>query len=315
MKNDKPPNYPKKKKVKVSSFVLEHQDTLLSSVISNLPHKNRKILKAVLKDGQVSVDKEVVRQFDHPLMPGQRVEVKWDRDLKGKHLCKLDIIHIDQDIVVINKPSGLLTIATDKEKRKTAYSILSNFVKTEHPENKIFIIHRIDRETSGLLMFARSEKVKQQIQKTWNATISERTYIGVVEGKVTSPEGTITSWLTESKAFIVYSSRNEGTAGKRAVTHSRKVMWNASVTMLQINLETGRKHQIRVHMQDLGHPLIGDKKYGSHLNPIKRMGLHAQGLAFTHPATGELCRFAPGLPREFLKLLAPETQHRPAERS
>ncbi len=315
MKDDKRPNYRKKNKEKVSSFALEQQDTILSSLISNLPHKNRKILKAVLKDGQVSVDKEVVRQFDHPLMPGQRVEVKWDRDLKGKHLCKLDIIHIDQDIVVINKPSGLLTIATDKEKRKTAYSILSDFVKTEHPENKIFIIHRIDRETSGLLMFARSEKVKQQIQKTWNATISERTYIGVVEGKVTSPEGTITSWLTESKAFIVYSSRKQGTAGKRAVTHYRKVMGNEALTMLQINLETGRKHQIRVHMQDLGHPIIGDKKYGSHLNPIKRMGLHAQVLAFTHPATGKLCRFDTGIPREFLTLLAPETKHRAAERS
>ena len=309
------PNYPKKKKVNVTSFTLEKQDTLLSCLIGNLPHKNRKILKAVLKDGQVSVDKEVVTQFDHPLIPGQRVEVQWDRDLQGKHLCKLDIVHIDQDVIVINKPSGLLTIATDKEKRRTAYSILSNFVKTEHPENKIFIIHRIDRETSGLLMFARNEKVKQQIQKTWNATISERTYIGVVEGKVTPPEGTITSWLTESKAFIVYSSQKQGAAGKKAVTHYKKVMGTDALTMLQINLETGRKHQIRVHMQNLGHPVIGDKKYDSHLNPIKRMGLHAQVLAFTHPTTGKLCRFDTGIPRKFVKLFNPENKKKAADKS
>ena len=142
-------------------------------------------------------------------MPGQCVEVRWERDLNERHQSKLDIVHIDEDIVVINKPSGLLTIATDKEKRRTAYSLLSNFVKTENPENKIFIIHRIDRETSGLLMFARSEKVKQQIQKNWNATISQPTYIGVVEGEVAPHEGTITSWLTESKAFIVYSSQKQ----------------------------------------------------------------------------------------------------------
>ena len=315
MKQSTRPYRPKKKKVNTSSFTLDKQDTLLSSLISNLPHKKRKLIKAVLKDGQVSVDETVITQFDHPLIPGQRVEVKWDRELKGTQFSKLDIVHMDQDIVVINKPSGLLTIATDKEKRKTAYSLLSNFVKTEDPDNKIFIIHRLDRETSGLLMFARSEKVKGQIQKTWNATISERTYIGVVEGKVIPPDGTITSWLTESKAFIVYSSQKQGTAGKRAVTHYKKIMGNADFTMLQINLETGRKHQIRVHMQDLNHPVIGDKKYGSHLNPLKRMGLHAQVLAFTHPTTGELCRFDTGIPPRFAKLFASDNKKKAAEHS
>jgi 23S rRNA pseudouridine1911/1915/1917 synthase len=204
---------------------------------------------------------------------------------------------------VINKPPGLLTIATDKEKRRTAYSILSNYVKAENPDNKIFIIHRIDRETSGLLIFARSEKIKQQIQKTWNSTISQRTYIGVVEGVVTPPEGTITSWLTESKAFIVYSSQKQG-QGKRAVTRYRTIAGNKTLSMLQINLETGRKHQIRVHMQDLNHPVIGDKKYGSKLNPLGRMGLHAQVLQFTHPTSGKLCRFDTGIPKNFIKLFA-----------
>lgn len=305
MKHSRRPIHAKKKRVNPTSFIIKEEGSLLSSLISNIPHKTRKTLKAVLRDRQVSIDGKPVTQFDQTLKPGQCVEVQWDRDLGEKYLCQLDIVYKDQDIIVINKPAGLLTIATDKEKRKTAYSILSTFVKTENPDNKIFIIHRIDRETSGLLMFARNEKVKQQIQASWNATISQRTYIGVVEGEVAPADGTITSWLTESKAFIVYSSQKQG-SGKRGVTHYKKVMGNGTLSMLQIHLETGRKHQIRVHMQDIDHPVIGDKKYGSKISPLGRMGLHAQVLEFVHPSTGKLCRFDTGIPKKFLKLFAPE---------
>ena len=303
MKESRRPNRCQKKKANLTSFVIEQKDSLLSSLIDHFPHKNRKVLKAVLRDRQVCVDGKPITQFDYSLGPGQHVEVCWDREIKNTHLGKLDIVHEDQDIIVINKPPGLLTIATDKEKRRTAYSILSSYVKAENPHNKIFIIHRIDRETSGLLIFARSEKVKLQMQTAWNATISQRSYIGVVEGAVMPPEGTITSWLTESKAFIVYSSQKQG-QGKRAVTHYRKIMGNKTLSMLKINLETGRKHQIRVHMQDLNCPVIGDKKYGSQLNPLGRMGLHARTLEFTHPSTGKLCRFDTGIPKTFLNLFA-----------
>lgn len=309
MKERRHPNRSKKKKANLSSFIIEQKDSLLSCLISHFPQKKRNVLKAVLRDKQVRVDGEPVTQFDHNLDPGQQVEVSWDREEKNNHLSNLDIIHEDQDIIVINKPPGLLTIATDKEKRRTAYSILSNYVKAENPDNKIFIIHRIDRETSGLLMFARSEEVKQQIQKTWNATIKQRTYIAVVEGVVTPPEDTITSWLFESRAYIVYSSQKKG-QGRRAVTHYQKIMGTKTLSMLQINLETGRKHQIRVHMQDLDCPVIGDKKYGSKYNPLGRMGLHAQVLEFTHPTTGKRCRFDTGIPKIFLKLFASDTKQK-----
>lgn len=305
MKDNKDRSPSQKKKKNLSSYTIEKKDTLLASLLTNIPHKKRKILKAVLKDRQVSVDGETVTQFDHALLPGQQVEVLWDRIIQEKHPRELNIIYIDQDLIIINKPAGLLTIATDKEKRRTAYSMLSNYVKTEDPENKIFIIHRIDRETSGLLMFARSEHIKREIQETWNTTISQRTYVGVVEGAVTQPEGTITSWLTESKAFIVYSSQNPQ-LGKNAVTHYKMVEGNSNFSLLQINLETGRKHQIRVHMQDIKHPIVGDKKYGSSCNPLGRMGLHAQVLAFTHPRTGEAHRFDTGIPKQFLKKFHPK---------
>ena len=294
-----------KKKANLSAYTVSQEDLLLPSLLSNLPNKNRKIIKAVLRGGQVRVDGRTVTQFNHILRTGQCVEVQWTRNPEEK-LCEgLDIVHMDTDIIVINKPAGLLTIATDKEKRKTAFSMLSSFVKTEAPDNKIFIIHRLDRETSGLLMFARSERVKQRIQQTWDATISSRTYVGVVEGEPAAPSGIVTSWLNESKAFTVYSSQNS-THGKKAITRYRRIGGNGIFTLLQINLETGRKHQIRVHMQDLNHPIIGDRKYGSGINPLRRMGLHAQVLAFEHPTTGESCCFDTGIPAGFLRLVRQE---------
>lgn len=292
--------------MKIDVFTVEENETLLAGLVKFLPHKSRNILKAVLRDGQVSIDGKPVRQFDHGLRPGQLVEVRWDKKTPQQQPHGLNIVHEDQDLIVINKPAGLLTIATDKEKRKTAYAILSSYVKMADPNNKIFIIHRLDRETSGLLMFARNEKIKQQIQENWTSTIDQRTYIAVVEGEVEQQEGTIVSWLNESKAFIVYSFQNSQ-HGQKAITHYKKIKANNTFSLLQINLETGRKHQIRVHMQDIKHPIIGDSKYGSTQSPIRRMGLHAQVLAFTHPKTGELCRFETEIPKKFLQLFSAGT--------
>lgn len=298
-----------RKKLKIDTLIVEKPSTLLVWLQDNLPHKSRNVLKAVLRDGQVAVDGTPVSQFDHQLQIGQKIEVRWDRKTPQQQPQGLNIVYEDQELIIVNKPSGLLTIATDKEKRKTAYAILSDYVKMAAPENKIFIIHRLDRETSGLLMFAKNERVKQKIQETWTTTIDQRTYVGVVEGEVQQPEGTIVSWLKESKAFIVYSSENPR-HGQKAVTHYKKLTSNSNFSLLQINLETGRKHQIRVHMQEINHPIIGDSKYGSTLSPIRRMGLHAQVLAFTHPETGKLCRFETEIPKKFLQLFSMDNKTR-----
>ena len=301
MKNTKHRPGPGKNKMKIDTFTVEKADTLLAGLLSFFPNKSRNVLKAVLRDGQVAIDGTSVRQFDHELRPGQRVEVCWEKKTQPQQPRSLNIVYEDKELVVINKPSGLLTVATDKEKRKTAYALLSSYVKMENPENKIFIIHRLDRETSGLLMFAKNEAIKRQIQESWTTTIDQRTYVGVVEGEVAQEEGTIISWLHESKAFIVYSSQNPQ-HGQKAITHYKKIRANKNYSLLQINLETGRKHQIRVHMQDIGHPVVGDSKYGSTQSPLRRMGLHAQVLAFTHPKTGEPCRFETEIPKKFLQL-------------
>ncbi|MBU1566039.1 MAG: RluA family pseudouridine synthase [Proteobacteria bacterium] len=294
---------PARGKQKIDVLVTDKEDTLLTFLLARLPNKSRNIVKAVLKDKQVFVEEKPVSQFDHPLRPGQKVEVRWDPAAAHKPGQELKIIHEDEDLIVIDKPSGLLTVATDKEKRKTAYAMLSDYVKAQDPQNKIFIIHRLDRETSGLLLFAKNEKIKHQIQETWETTIAERTYIAVVEGLVEPPEGTVTSWLKESAALIVYSHQSSQ-LGKKAITHYKKLRDNGMLSLLKLNLDTGRKHQIRVHMQDIKHPIIGDDKYGSSQNPLRRMGLHAQVLAFTHPKTGKLCRFETAIPGKFLKLFS-----------
>ncbi len=283
------------------AFIIDREDSLLAFLLANSPERSRKLVKAVLGAGQVWVNGRPVTQFDHPLLPGQRVEVCWQQAVAPTAAPGLKIIHEDEELIVIDKPSGLLTVATDKEKRKTAYALLSDYLKARDPKNKIFIIHRLDRETSGLLMFAKNETIKRQIQETWEATIAERTYVAVVEGQVEPPAGIVTSWLTESKAFIVYSSQNPK-LGKKSVTHYKKILESPEYSLIKLSLETGRKHQIRVHMQDIGHPVIGDVKYGASANPIRRMGLHAQVLAFTHPATGKLWRFETPIPEKFLRL-------------
>lgn len=303
MKKTRPRARPEKKTQQSEIFTVVTKGQLLDSLIVAFPNKSRKLLKIVLRNQQVLVNNQAVTQFDHPLKAGQTIEVHWQKTSPQKRPHGLNIIFEDDDIIVVNKPAGLLTVATDKEKRKTAYALLSAYVKLEDPENKIFIVHRIDRETSGLLLFAKNEKIKHKIQETWLTTIKERTYIAVVEGEIKRESGTITSYLNESKAFIVYSSKNPK-VGKKGVTHYKTIKSNKGFSLLQVNLETGRKHQIRVHMQDIGHPVVGDTKYGSKIKPIGRLGLHAQGLVFTHPKTNELCSFETTIPAKFNQLFS-----------
>ncbi len=288
-----------------SKYLVEKNEFLLESLFEHFSSRSKKVVKAVLRDRQVSVDGRIVTRFDHPLFPGTKVEVSWEPNVQKKKIGQLEIVFEDEDLIIINKPAGLLSVGTDKEKRKTAYSMLSSYVRGENEKNRIFIIHRLDRDSSGLLMFAKSEKNQEKILKTWKSFIDQRTYIAVVEGEVDRQNGTIASWLTASKAFIVYSSQKQG-SGQRAVTHFTKLQGNTDYTLVQIQMETGHKHQARVHMQDITHPIIGDKKYGAKSDPIHRLGLHAQVLVFTHPRSGKICRFGTVVPKLFLQLFSGE---------
>jgi 23S rRNA pseudouridine1911/1915/1917 synthase len=274
---------------------------LLTFLLAKFPHKNRHNIKSVLRDKQVLVDKKAVTQFNYLLQPEQIVEIKTGKSPEEQKYRDLTIIFEDEYLLVIEKNEGLLSIATEKQKDLNAYSILSTHIKKQDSSNRIFVVHRLDRETSGLMMFAKSEKVQRLLQESWNATIRERTYLAVTEGVVKEQEGTIITNLVESKALIVYTTKNPD-LGQEAVTHFEVMKSNNYQSLLKVNLETGRKHQIRVHMKEIGHPIIGDEKYGAKFNPIGRLGLHAWVLSFIHPITGEEHYFETKIPKKFADL-------------
>ena len=214
---------------------------------------------------------------------------------------KLDIIYEDKEIIVVNKPSKLLTISTDNEKERTLFHKVITYQKQKNKNNKIFIVHRLDRDTSGIVLFAKSEDLKRKFQDNWDNLVKVREYVAIVEGKPTKDKGTVRSWLKETKTLLVYSSARMGD-GKEAITHYRRVTGNKQFTMLDILIDTGRKNQIRVHMSDLGCPIVGDKKYNSKTNPIRRMGLHANKLVILHPVTGKEMTFECDIPNSFIKI-------------
>ena len=260
-------------------FNVSESALLMDFLIASLPHKNRNNIKSLLRNKQVFVDDQPVSQFNHPLVQGQKVKISGSRSRMEQKFREFTIIYEDNDLIIIDKAAGLLSIATKNEKRNTTFSLLSDYVKRVDASNKIFIVHRLDRETSGLMVFAKNEVVKTKLQENWNESVLEKTYVAVVEGAVEKPEGTIESYLFEDKVFRVHSSQNPK-KGLKAITHFSVLKSNKNYTLLNVNIETGRKNQIRVHMQAMGHCIVGDKKYGATTNPIRRLALHAQKLGF-----------------------------------
>ena len=252
---------------------------------------NRKNVKNLLKYKEVYVNGKQVSQFDYLLKEDDLVEIKKENNLP------LEILYEDQDFVVINKPSGLLSMSDGKEKEKTAYHYVSEYLKKQNKNQKVFIVHRLDRETSGVLMFCKNEKVRDLLQKDWNKIVYLRGYMALVEGKGLKKQGTLKNYLAESKTQQVYISNKE--KGKLAITHYKVIKEMKNQTLLEINLDTGRKNQIRVQLSNINHPIVGDKKYGAISNPIRRLGLHAHAFGFVHPKTKKKYEFKTDCPKEF----------------
>ncbi|MCI0522026.1 MAG: RluA family pseudouridine synthase [Bacteroidales bacterium] len=284
-----------------SALEVREEIILMSFLLQNLKHKSRDNVKSLLRNKKILVNEQIVTQFNHPLRAGDRVEIRWEAAAEGSISRNMSILYEDDHLIVIDKHAGLLTIATDKEKDRTAYTMLSSHVKLQNPANRIFIVHRLDRDTSGVMMFAKSEKVQSLMQSEWKDRVKERTYIAVVEGKVEEPEGRISSYIYESKSLVMHSVQNPE-KGDLAVTRFRTIKSNKDYSLLEVTLETGKKNQIRIHMQEIGHPVAGDRKYGASGNPIGRLGLHASVLAFVHPVTGKDMHFELKAPAKFRRL-------------
>ncbi|MBR8700422.1 Ribosomal large subunit pseudouridine synthase D [Fusobacterium sp. DD29] len=281
-------------------FKVDNSMELMKFLMEKMPENSRNSIKSMLTHKRVLVDDEVVSQYNYLLKAGQTVSIGKAKiskqDLKG-----VTILYEDKDIIVIEKAKGLLSVATAKEKDNTAYSILKKYLKEKDPKNMIFVVHRLDRDTSGVMLFAKTAKAQDILQTNWNDMVKERTYVAVVEGTMEKDSDTITSYLAENKAYITYSTDNKE-EGKKAISTYKVLKKNKRYSMVEVNIETGRKNQIRVHMQELGHSVIGDKKYGATTNPIKRLGLHAHSIVFTHPITKEVFSFTSEIPNEFNSL-------------
>lgn len=280
------------KKEKIN-FISMREGLLLDILKENLSvqFKGGKI-KSFLEHRQVSINGVVSTKYNHPVHKGDEICIYLSHSGNGK--IPFEVIYEDDYLIAINKPSGLLSVATDSEKENTAFRILKECGKT------VFVAHRLDRDTSGVLLFAKSREVKEKIQKNWNSTLY-REYIAVCEGVFKEKSGRVESYLKESKTHIVYSDKF-GKNGKKAITNYKVIKENKKYTMLKINIETGRKNQIRVAMKEMGHPVAGDRKYGALTNPFKRLGLHASVLKIIHPVTERVVVFEAKIPRCFTSL-------------
>ena len=291
---------------------MEAATELMPFLLSKLGGMTRTSVKQLLSQRRVTVNAGIQTRHDTPLKAGDIVQVLQGRGNVELRHPKLRIIYEDDALIVVEKKNGLLTVPYNpKSSEMTAYSILKEYVKKQSNRNTVHVVHRLDRETSGVLVFAKSAELQEYMRTYWKQLVTKRTYVAVVEGHLEKTEGTITTWLTEDPhTGMVYSSPKDD-GGQKAVTHYKVIKElesgvehpESESSLIELNLETGRTNQIRVHMQSIGHPVMGDRKYGhgNEYSPIDRLCLHAQVLEFIHPMTEKKVRFETTIPKEFTR--------------
>ena len=312
------------------NYKVAHEGALLQYLFEILPGQSRTSVKNLLSKGQVLVNGEGQTAFDLPLRKGDTLTIlpkgisiarAIKSDAKDEVLkAGVKILFEDENYIVVDKPSGMLTVATGKEK-KTLYALLNAYIKVnarmqrkedliagktpDRSTAKIWIVHRLDKGTSGALVFAKNERAKDILQSKWKDLVAERKYVAWLEGKLEKGSGAIQSWLVENpKSLKMNSFDTEVKDGQLAITHYRVLSYSRHYTQAEFSLETGRKNQIRVHAASLGHPVAGDEKYGAETDPIKRLALHAATLVFRNPFTGKMVRCSSPLPESFERFTA-----------
>lgn len=277
---------------------------LLKFLFAQWPEAKRTKVRTWLKFQAVLVNGRPVTQFNHPLKPGDKVMVRTDRRAIPKTIIGSGIkIHYeDEFLIVIHKPENLLSIASEAEQEKTAYFQLTDYVRggSEEGRDRVWIVHRLDRETSGLMVFAKTPRIKGLLQENWPT--AEKRYEAVVEGIMRADKGVLESDLDESNPFRVRSVPATALT-RHAITHYRVIKRGTGRTLVELTLDTGRRHQIRVQLADAGHPIVGDEKYNARTDPAKRLALHASALRFRHPQTGKELAFDSPLPKELARLV------------
>lgn len=282
------------------TFTVRDAAMLLPFVQQSLNGISRSKAKAILGGGGVRVDRAVVKQFDYELRPGMLVEIS-RRKPKNEFSSKfVRLVYEDSQIIVIEKAIGVLSMAT-LHHPFCVKTILDEYFHRSHQNCTAHVVHRLDRDTSGLLVYAKTQRAEQILEENWHEIVTDRRYIALVSGRMEEKSGVIKSWLKDNKAYFTYSSPTDN-GGKYAVTHFETIKASDNYSLLKLKLETGRKNQIRVHLSDLHHPVCGDIKYGNGDDPINRLALHAFRLDFYHPIKGELLHFETPCPKNFLSV-------------
>ena len=277
----------------MEKYIVKENEILIEFLKKTFSNLSKNSVKSLLHNEKVFVNGNMTTKYNYELNVGDVVEIR------EKVAKNIDIIYEDKDIIIINKPSGLLTVATEKEKNKTAYHLVMEYLKKKNKNNRIFIIHRLDKDTSGIIMFAKNERAKHLYQDNWNDIVKKRCYYAVIDGKMENKEGTIKSYLKEN-GNMVYSVKDR--SGKLAITEYKVLKERKNISLLDINLKTGRKNQIRVHMKENKTPILGDLKYGEKSKLINRLALHASKLELINPVTKKLLIFEASMPNEIKTL-------------
>lgn len=272
------------------------EDALINTISKSKPYLSKKKIKQYLKYNMVEVNNKIVTNSNYQVKEKDIITIYYEKKIIKEN--NLEILYEDNDIIVINKPSGLLSISNDKEKEITAFRMVREYVRSINPKTFLFVIHRLDEDTSGVLMFAKNEKTKILFQEKWNEIVKKRIYLAVVEGKITK-DGRFHTFLKESKTGMVYSSKDK--TGKEAITEYKVLKNNDNLTLLEVNILTGRRNQIRVHLSENNTPILGDKKYGSKIK--SRLMLHAKTLELIDPRNNKILTITKDAPSEFYKIV------------
>ena len=291
---------------KYTVYSVTEPDELMSFLMKSMAGISRTRVKSLLTHRVVLVDNNIQTQYNFPLKPGMKVQISREKHNREFRNPMLKLLYEDAYLIVVEKKEGLLSDATDHQKERTAQHILNEYVKRENRNNRVFVVHRLDRETSGIMMYAKDEKAQHTLRDNWHDIVTDRRYVAVVSGEMEKDQGSVESWLTDRKLYVSSSDYDDG--GKYALTHYKTIKRANGYSLVELQLETGRKNQIRVHMQSLGHPVVGDERYGCPVDPLGRMALHAFKLCFHHPVTGELMAFETSYPSPFKNLVMKSRQ-------
>ena len=280
-------------------YVIDREAPLLEWMLSALPGSKTKI-KAILQGHGIKVDGKQVTQFDFPLKPGMKVSVSKSKKNDTFKSRYVNIVYEDRWLVVVEKKTGILSMAAGHSSLNVK-SVLDDYFKRTRQKCTAHVVHRLDRDTSGLMIYAKDMQTEQLLERDWHGTVFDRRYVAVVSGEMEEDEGTIANWLKDNKAYVTFSSPVDN-GGKYAVTHFHTLKRTTEHSLVEFRLETGRKNQIRVHTSDMGHPICGDIKYGNGDDPLHRLCLHAYVLCFYHPVTGKPMEFETPIPAQFRSL-------------